>query len=118
MDRPGYGREVGGQYCGCSGCSARAHASIDDRIFEVASRVLREAASAPITEINGLTVSRGLNVAHGLNRVLPFQAAEALTIPVGGFSFFVLLLGTDITRHIAFTLACDRFRPLGRHPLP
>lgn len=75
----------------------RAHASIDDRIFEVASRVLREAASAPITEINGLT--RGFNVAHGLNSVLPFQAAEALTIPVGGISFFVLLSGTDITRH-------------------
>ena len=61
--------------------AARAHASIG-RIFEVASRVLREAASAPITEINGLRVSRGLN------GVLPFQAAEALTIPVGGFSFF------------------------------
>lgn len=78
--------------------AARAHASIGDRIFEVASRVLREAASAPITEINGLTVSRGLNV-DGLNGVLPFQAAEALTISVGGFSFFVLLLGTDIARH-------------------
>lgn len=79
--------------------AARAHASIGDRIFEVASRVLREAASAPITEINGLTVSRGLNVAHGLKAVLPFRAAEALTILVGGFSFFVLLLGTDIARH-------------------
>ena len=56
--------------------AARAHASIGDRIFEVASRVFREAASAPITEINGLRVSRGLNVAHWLNGVLPFRAAE------------------------------------------
>ena len=42
--------------------AARAHASIGDGIFEVASRVLREAASAPITEISGLMVSRGFNV--------------------------------------------------------
>ena len=38
------------------GCSARAHVSIGDGIFEVASRILREAASAPITEISGLKV--------------------------------------------------------------
>lgn len=79
--------------------AARAHASLGDRIFEVTSRVLREAASAPITEISGLRVSRGFNVAHGLNGVLLFRAAEVLTIAVGDFPFFVLLSGTDIARH-------------------
>ena len=94
--------------------AARAHASIGDRIFEVASRVLREAASAPITEINGLTVSRGLNVAHGLKGVLPFRAAEALTILVGGFSFSFFFW----RRTLLDIVACNCFRPLGRHPLP
>lgn len=70
FDRTGYGRE--GNIV-VAMVAARAHASISDRIFEVASRVLREAASAPITEINGLTVSRELNVAHGLNAFYPFR---------------------------------------------